>query len=181
MRNKDQSSVWCSRPRLSRCFGCCFPEGAGVPRADFVIGAFEGPRFFSCLLFESLWPLILLSHMSSVCALDSVWHWKDIWLAIPDAHSNYNLSWGASLSSCFFPFSWSDLSASPWDLTVSGLVSVFFLLPQCQSSEGFFYCYMFLSTSMNSSAWNIKDAHLVIISSHDLGHPPRDQKRGWWG
>lgn len=55
---------------------------------------------------------------------------------------------------------------------------LFLLLPQCQSSEGFFYPYMFLSTSVYSSAWNVKDAHLVIISSHDLGHLPRDKKKG---
>lgn len=54
----------------------------------------------------------------------------------------------------------------------------FSLLPQCQSAEGFFYRYMFLSTSMYSSAWNVKDAHLVIISSHDL---PRDKKKGGRG
>lgn len=48
--------------------------------------------------------------------------------------------------------------------------------PQDQSSRGFLHLYMSLPTSVYT--WHIVDECLVAIPFHDLGHLPRDNKRG---
>ena len=46
---------WCPRPRLSRCFSCCFPEGSGAPEKISSARALWGHLFFFFRFFVCAW------------------------------------------------------------------------------------------------------------------------------
>lgn len=71
-----------------------------------------------------------------------------------------------------FPFSWSHLSVPPWDLMEAESVTT---RPTTQGISPSLYALFYLYLCQT---WHITDAHLVIITSHNLGHLPRDNKGG---